>query len=146
MQGVAPILPSRDLEATKLFYKSLGFGQPQLWPGYLIIRRGAVWLHFFHAPDIAPSTSSAGCYLYVDDADALFAEFERVGLPSAGIPRLHGAPQDSDYGLREFAVVDLDGNLLRIGSFIASPSGPAASAPPASAPPASAEPASGEPG
>jgi hypothetical protein len=29
---------------------------------------------------------------------------------------LHGAPVDADYGLREFAVVDADGNLLRIGS------------------------------
>ena len=35
--------------------------------------------------------------------------------------RLHGAPEDSDYGLREFALVDPDGNLLRIGSFIADP-------------------------
>ena len=29
---------------------------------------------------------------------------------------LHGAPVDTDYGLREFALVDPDGNLLRIGS------------------------------
>ena len=53
-----------------------------------------------------------------EDADALFAEFERLGLPSAGVPRLHGAPEDSDHGLREFAVVDPDGNLLRIGSLL----------------------------
>jgi hypothetical protein len=133
MLGVAPILPSRDLEATKLFYKPLGFGQTQLWPEYLIIRRGEVWLHFFDAPDIDPWTSIAGCYLYVEDVDALYAEFDRLGLPTSGIPRLHGAPQDSDYGLREFALVDLDGNLLRIGSLIESPTG-------------STEPRAGQPG
>ena len=64
---------------------------------------------------------TTGCYLYVEDADALYAEFSRLDLPGAGIPRLHGAPTDTDYGLREFALVDLDGNLLRIGSFIGQP-------------------------
>jgi catechol 2,3-dioxygenase-like lactoylglutathione lyase family enzyme len=111
MLGVAPILPSRDLEATTAFYGRLGFE----------LSRGEVGLHLFCAPDIDPSTSIAGCYLYVEDADALFAEFSSVGLPGAGIPRLHGAPQDSDYGLRESALVDPDGNLLRIGSFIGQP-------------------------
>jgi len=122
MLGVAPILPSRDLKATTAFYARLGFERKGLWPEeYLIVSRGEVGLHFFFAPDTDPFASVAGCYLYVDDADALFAEFERLGLPDSGIPRLHGAPQDSDYGLREFALIDLDGNLLRIGSFIESP-------------------------
>ena len=30
--------------------------------------------------------------------------------------RLHGEPAETDYGLREFALVDPDGNLVRIGS------------------------------
>jgi hypothetical protein len=34
------------------------------------------------------------------------------------IPRLHGAPEDTEYELREFALIDPDGNLLRIGSFL----------------------------
>jgi catechol 2,3-dioxygenase-like lactoylglutathione lyase family enzyme len=58
---------------------------------------------------------------YVEDADALFADFSAIGLPSAGIPRLQGPVEATDYGLREFAVVDPDGNLLRIGSFVADP-------------------------
>lgn len=122
MLGVAPILPSRDLAATSGFYSRLGFKEAGLWPGeYLIVMRGEVGLHCFHSPDTDPFTSIAGCYLYVADADALFAEFERLALPTSGIPRLHGAPKDSDYGLREFALVDSDGNLLRIGSFIDDP-------------------------
>ena len=135
--AVAPIMPSRDLAATADFYSSLGFEQTGLWPDeYLIVMRDEIGLHFFHSPDHDPATSDHGCYLYVADADALFAEFSGVGLPSAGIPRLHGSPHDSNYGLREFAVVDRDGNLLRIGSFISPP----ASRGPASRPPASAEP------
>jgi catechol 2,3-dioxygenase-like lactoylglutathione lyase family enzyme len=119
--AVAPILPSRDLAATATFYSSLGFEQAGLWPDeYLIVMRDEIGLHFFLSRDHDPASSDHGCYLYVPDADAVFAEFSRLGLPTAGIPRLHGAPQDTDYGLREFAVVDIDGNLLRIGSFLAS--------------------------
>jgi catechol 2,3-dioxygenase-like lactoylglutathione lyase family enzyme len=122
MIGVAPILPSRDLPATATFYSRLAFEQAGLWPDeYLIVTRGDAGLHFFFAPDTDPGTSIAGCYLYVPEADSLFAELSRLGLPSEGIPRLHGAPEDTDYGMREFALVDPDGNLLRIGASIADP-------------------------
>jgi catechol 2,3-dioxygenase-like lactoylglutathione lyase family enzyme len=115
--AAAPILPSRDLTATAAFYARLGFEQRGLWPDqYLIVMRGEVGLHFFFSPQLDPWTSIAGCYLYVDDADALHSEWLALDLPSAGIPRLHGAPEDTDYGLREFALVDPDGNLLRVGS------------------------------
>ena len=117
-----PILPARDLEACAAFYAQLGFEQVGLWPEeYLIVMRGEVGLHFFHRPELDPWTLDRRCYLYVEDADELFAEFGRVGLPGSGIPRLHGAPSDSDYGMREFALVDPDGNLLRIGSSMGEP-------------------------
>jgi catechol 2,3-dioxygenase-like lactoylglutathione lyase family enzyme len=117
VRAAAPTLPSRDLEATAAFYGRLGFEETRHFPGeYLIVMRDDVGLHFFRAPDIDPPTSIAGCYLYVEDADALYQEYARLELPGQGIPRLHGPPVDADYGMREFAVVDADGNLLRIGS------------------------------
>jgi len=122
MLDVAPILPARDLAATSAFYERLEFEQTGLWPGeYLIVSRGEVWLHFFSSPALDPWSSDSGCYVYVEDADALFAEFGALSLPDQGIPRLHGPPKDTDYGLREFALVDPDGNLLRIGSRLADP-------------------------
>jgi catechol 2,3-dioxygenase-like lactoylglutathione lyase family enzyme len=118
--SVAPILPSRDLAETTAFYEQLGFERATFFPGeYLIVNRGEVWLHFFPAPDVDPWSSIAGCYVYVADADALYSEYAARGLPGEGIPRLQGPPEDSDYGMREFAVVDPDGNLLRIGSRLA---------------------------
>jgi catechol 2,3-dioxygenase-like lactoylglutathione lyase family enzyme len=115
--GVAPILPSRDLAATSAFYERLGFEEVGLWPGeYLIVMRSEAGLHFFHSPSSDPYRSDAGCYVYVEDADSLHAEFSRLDLPREGIPRLHGPPSETDYGLREFALVDPDGNLLRMGS------------------------------
>jgi catechol 2,3-dioxygenase-like lactoylglutathione lyase family enzyme len=118
--AAAPILPSRELEATAAFYERLGFERLSLWPEqYLIVMRWEVGLHFFHHPQLDPWSSIAGCYLYVDDADALHAEFAQLDLPGEGIPRLHGDPEDTDYGLREFALVDPEGNLLRFGSRLA---------------------------
>jgi catechol 2,3-dioxygenase-like lactoylglutathione lyase family enzyme len=115
--AVAPILPSRDLAATSAFYGRLGFEQVGLWPDeYLIVMRREAGIHFFHSPSLDPYRSDAGCYLYVEDADSLHEEFSRLGLPHESIPRLHGPPSATDYGLREFAVVDPDGNLVRIGS------------------------------
>jgi hypothetical protein len=55
--------------------------------------------------------------VYVGDADRLFHEWTAVGIakdPETG-SRLE-APMDTDYGMREFALVDPSGNLVRVGS------------------------------
>jgi catechol 2,3-dioxygenase-like lactoylglutathione lyase family enzyme len=121
-EHAVPVLPGKDLDATFAFYERLGFesdGGPHREWNYLIIRRGDVQLHFFGAPDVDPLTTAAGCYVYVDDADALYAEWDAIGVPTdrATGSRLQGPPQLADYGLREFALVDPSGNLLRVGSF-----------------------------
>jgi len=50
----------------------------------------------------------------VADLDLLHQAFNAVGLPTTGrgVPRIT-APVDQPWGLREFVVVDPDGNLLR---------------------------------
>jgi hypothetical protein len=50
-------------------------------------------------------------YFYIDDADALYAEWQAANVPGRLI-----APEDTEYGLREMALGDPDGNLLRLGS------------------------------
>jgi hypothetical protein len=119
-EGAVPILPSRDLGETLGFYERLGFengGGPWEEWNYLIIRRGEIWLHFFPWPDVDPLTTSAMCYLYVEDADALHAEWSKVVEPDPPTGSRLERPVDTDYGLREFALVDRSGNLLRVGSF-----------------------------
>ncbi|WP_245667406.1 bleomycin resistance protein [Actinomadura macra] len=114
-----PILPSRDLDETLGFYSRLGFEERGSWPeyGYLIVARGSVQLHFSHQTDVDPLTTAASCYLYVADADAVHREWAEIGVPTdrATGSRLV-APVDTGYGMREFALVDRSGNLLRIGS------------------------------
>jgi catechol 2,3-dioxygenase-like lactoylglutathione lyase family enzyme len=110
MDRVTANLPSADFERTAGFYDALGFAVDFRDEGWMILRRGPLALEFFpHAVD--PLTTIASCCLRVDDLDALFAAFSRVGLPGRGTPRLM-PPQDS-FGLRIFALIDPDGNLLR---------------------------------
>lgn len=115
-----PIMPAKDLDATLAFYERLGFenaGAPPSEWNYLIIRRGGVQLHFYGDPNVDPLTTAASCYVYTDDADALFAEWDATGVaadPATGSRLV--PPVDTDYRLREFALVDPSGNLVRVGS------------------------------
>lgn len=112
---VVPILPSRSLARTIAFYAKLGFAGRLLADGtYLILTRDDLELHFFPHPTLQPEACYAGCYLRTLDVDRLHDEFGRAGLPASGIPRIE-AVEDKPWGLREFALLDEDGNLLRIG-------------------------------
>jgi predicted lactoylglutathione lyase len=120
MAGAVPILPSRDLDETLAFYERLGFANRGAPPGvwdYLIIGRGHIELHFYREPDVDPLTTAASCYLRVEDADRLHDEWAGIGVPhDAATGSRLVAPVDTDYGMREFALVDRNGNLLRAGS------------------------------
>ena len=108
-----PLLPSPDLGATLSFYQALGFenrGGPHDEWDYLIIARGTIELHFV-GPSAGPRTPGS-CFVYVDDADDLFNEWQATAVAPARL----GAPRHTNYGMREFTLVDPDGNELRVGS------------------------------
>ena len=115
-----PTLPCRSVSATVAFYKRLGFegGAHEFSSEYAILRRGAVELHFFAHKEFVPANSSAGCYIRVLDVEDIYRSFSSSQLPRTGIPRMD-ILEDKPWGLREFAIVDADGNLLRIGQIIA---------------------------
>jgi len=114
-----PILPGRQLAETIRFYEALGFrgGLRGVDDSYAIVTREGIELHFFAHPALVPSECYAGCYIRVPDVDALYRDFQSAGLPARGIPRMD-VVADKPWGMREFAVVDADGNLLRIGTSI----------------------------
>lgn len=111
-----PTLPSRSLTDTLSFYRRLGFEGEVLGVGdsYAILRRGTVELHFVTHAELRPAESSAGCYIRVVDVESICRDFASAQLPRTGIPR-QDALEDKPWGMREFAIVDPDGNLLRIG-------------------------------
>jgi catechol 2,3-dioxygenase-like lactoylglutathione lyase family enzyme len=123
VEHAVPILPSRDLRETLEFYAHLGFENrgppPEDW-NYLILGRGGVELQFVAAPGVDLSTTSASCYIRTVDADALHDEWQQLGVfyEAATGSRLV-PPTDTPYGMREFAMVDPSGNLIRVGSPLA---------------------------
>jgi hypothetical protein len=111
-ERVSPVFAVRDLEAAMARYRKLGFdAAPHAEPVYAFLRRGGVEIHLALVKDFDPEANTSACYLYVSDADALFAAWESARPDGRLIP-----PADTPYRLREFAYVDPDGNLLRIGS------------------------------
>ncbi len=110
-----PVLPSRSLNDTLAFFRRLGFdGRIHSHGDYAILTRGTVELHFFTHRELRPTESSAGCYIRVADVASIYGASASAELPRKGIPR-QDALEDKPWGMREFAIVDPDGNLIRIG-------------------------------
>ena len=110
-----PILPSRSVNDTVAFFQRLGFeGKIHGHGDYAILTRETVELHFFTHRELRPAESSAMCYIRVSDVESIHRAFASAELPRKGIPR-QDALEDKPWGMREFAIVDPDGNLIRIG-------------------------------
>lgn len=112
-----PVMPARDLAETIEFYKPLEFGLAYRHPelnDYIILRRGPFELHFFQWPELDIQTSFTGCYLRVSDVDATYQSFAAARLPARGTPSLGGVIRHA-WGMREFHLIDCNGNLLRVG-------------------------------
>jgi catechol 2,3-dioxygenase-like lactoylglutathione lyase family enzyme len=115
-----PILPSRNLAETLEFYRRLGFdGFVHSHGDYAILLRGTLELHFTAHPRLDPRTSAHACYLRVANVDAIYWEFSQANLPREGVPR-QDTLENKPWGMREFAVVDPDGNLVRVGQVLGS--------------------------
>ena len=110
--GAFPILPARDLLETRRFYERLGFSTVGWWPdkfgGYAIVTRDALQMHFFRFPELDPASTYAKCYWRVAEVDALYAEIVRAGVTAS-------RPEDKPSGMREFALSDPNGTLVRVG-------------------------------
>lgn len=104
-----PILPSSDLDRALACYRYLGFTLLGRTADYLRLTFGPVELHLYLDPAHDPLRNSAGCYLRVPDPAALRAAWDDDGVNCLDLPGT------SAYGTSLFAVIDSDGNTLRIG-------------------------------
>lgn len=117
-EDVAPVVPVRSLAAALRRYERLGFAVRAYGhgTGYGYADRGEVSIHLSECDEHDPERTGSVVYLYVSDADAVHREWAASGVEG----RL-GEVRDTDYGMREFAFVDDDGTLHRVGSRPASP-------------------------
>ncbi|MFO6380102.1 bleomycin resistance protein, partial [Pseudomonas aeruginosa] len=81
---------------------------------YAILQRGALELHLSLFEALEPKTNCSAAYLRLEDAQALHRQATALGLGGQGIPRIT-VLEDQPWGMREFALIDPDGNLLRVG-------------------------------
>jgi catechol 2,3-dioxygenase-like lactoylglutathione lyase family enzyme len=114
LEKLSPILPCRDVAETEAFWQRLGFRAEYRDDDYLLMKREGAEIHFWRNPALDPAGNDAGAYLRPSDVEALDAEWGALGLPGAGIPRLVRV-EDKPWGMRELALVDADGNLIRAG-------------------------------
>jgi DNA-binding MarR family transcriptional regulator len=113
LQRFNPIFPVADLARALEHYSTLGFHAFAYADGneYGFANREGTAVHLASDPDHGPSRNAAATYLYVRDADALYAEWSRPGI--AGHTHPVGP---TDYKLREGSHTDPDGNVIRFGS------------------------------
>ena len=117
----------RNVNAALALYRRLGFigrvyDGPDAGgndPEYGFLSLGTAELHLSRFREIDPAITTSACYLYVDNADAMHTAWQDAGVPGRLL-----SPEDTPYGLREFAYVDPDGNLLRVGSPLQRKTGP----------------------
>jgi len=110
LQKAAPTLASLDMHESVEFYENkLGFRRGYYDEHYLIVSRDEVTIHFWKCDDkVFPQNTS--CYIYMSGVDELYEEYA-----AQGVIHPNGKLEDKPWGMREFAIVDVHGNLIRIG-------------------------------
>ncbi len=127
LSQTVPALPASAVTAAAFYAERLGFATVHLSDGFAVVRRDDAELHLWEAddtgwrerPDLAERpvrsgaesflAGTASCRIRVDDVDALFAQLAQAGVLH---PVSRDAVSTTDFGTREFAALDLDGNLL----------------------------------
>ena len=105
-----PVLASLDLEATQRFYaERMGFDPLFTYPDYAISGRDGVQVHFWLTDDAAVPKQTS-CRIDVNGIDALYEE-----MSEAGVVHPNGALCEQPWGMKEFSVLDADGNLIKFG-------------------------------
>jgi catechol 2,3-dioxygenase-like lactoylglutathione lyase family enzyme len=110
-----PILPARNLDDTQAFYTDkLGFALETRYDTYLIVACDGVELHFTIHATLNPHDNYGQAYVRVTGIDALYAAYA-----AHNVIHPNGAIKTQAWGMREFAVLDPDHNLLRFGEEVA---------------------------
>jgi catechol 2,3-dioxygenase-like lactoylglutathione lyase family enzyme len=113
MAGAATVFVVSDMARSIAHYRDVfGFavtfeyGTP---PSYVCLCRDEVALHLLAAHRTGRLPGNGAICVFVTDVDGIHAELAARGA------RVLKAPQDYDYGMRDFDLLDPDGNQLTFG-------------------------------
>jgi catechol 2,3-dioxygenase-like lactoylglutathione lyase family enzyme len=111
LTSVSPILPAADISRTVSFYREkLAFSVTYQDQSYAIVQRDAVAIHFWKAENVVPEMTDSGCYVYVRGIEELYES-----LSGQEVIHPNGKLEKKPWGLKEFSVLDPNGNLIRLG-------------------------------
>jgi uncharacterized glyoxalase superfamily protein PhnB len=106
--SAVPIIPARNVDEAAAWYRDhLGFAIVHTESEYGVVERDGVQVHFWGPSGIEPKDSMTMYRVEAQDIDALYEDCGARGIVHPNAP-LEGKP----WGMREFAVIDGDGNLL----------------------------------
>lgn len=124
LHAIAPLFFVADVAKAAAYYRNvLGFGFDKIWgdpPCFCMPHRDGLTVMLQEPDDktrIRPNGAdgcSWGAYVWVSDADALFATFQANGADI-----VYQVVNRDCYGNREFAVRDLDGYIIAFAHGIA---------------------------
>ena len=112
---LAPILAVRDMKKALTFYNEIGFKTEFLWqdpPSYAVLSGGgSASIHLSLLDPAHRGQKTKGViYVFVHNVDQLYEEcLEKGSSIAEGIAT-------RDYGMRDFEILDPDGNLLTFGT------------------------------
>ena len=122
-----PALPVRDASRAVEFYRDkLGFSVVHHDGGFAVLKRDGAEVHLWEAADETWRDRSVDDRPVRSGAESFIAGTASCRIATEGVDELHGelddagvlhpvssdGAQDTDFGTREFAALDLDGNLL----------------------------------
>jgi catechol 2,3-dioxygenase-like lactoylglutathione lyase family enzyme len=114
MAGSATVFVVSDIATSLAYYRDvLGFqvtfeyGEPL---SYACLCRDEVALHLLASSRTKRLPGHGAICVFVRDVDQIYAEVSGRGA------RMLNQPEDRDYGMRDFDVVDADGNQLTFGT------------------------------
>jgi hypothetical protein len=101
-----PRLKTAIPKLASLDFERLQFVRRGTYPDYDIVERDGVQLHFWLCTDGRIPKETA-CRIEVEGIDGLFAEFSALGVVHP-----NGALERKPWGVDEFSILDIDGNLV----------------------------------
>jgi uncharacterized glyoxalase superfamily protein PhnB len=119
--GIAPYFIVNDVVASANFYRDkLGFHYDRFWgepPCFCMVKRNGIVIMLSQIANSGGPKPNAkfdawDAYIWVDDADGLYAEFKAKGI------KIHRDLCDQEYGCRDFEVEDCNGYRLCFGQDI----------------------------
>ncbi|MBR0774680.1 VOC family protein [Bradyrhizobium diazoefficiens] len=113
MAGAATVFVVSDIVAGLAYYRDV-FGFEAIYEygsplSYDCLCRDEVALHLLAAAGTKRLPGQGGLCIFVRDVDQIYAELSSRGA------RIIDPPEDRDYGMRDFDVVDPDGNQVTFG-------------------------------